>query len=303
MAVKGLITDIKRYAIHDGPGIRTTVFFKGCPLNCLWCHNPECISPGKDLMYFEYKCIACGLCVKTCPEGILKLTGKGIEIDYQLCNYCEECSEICPSSALEIKGRLYSVPDLLAEIEKDLLFYDSSEGGVTFSGGEPLAQPGFLLEILQECRMGKIHTVLDTSGFAPREVLASVMAYVDIFYYDLKFADLAEQERFTGSNSDLALNNLEMLCREGRGKDIVIRFAVIPGITDTEENVKGLMEALPSLDGPGEIHLLPYHDVREKFRRLGREFMLGELETPRRDKIEDLGRKFSAIGLKVKANI
>ncbi len=302
MAGKGLITDIKRYAIHDGPGIRTTVFFKGCPLNCLWCHNPECISPGKDLMYFEYKCIACGLCVKICPEGALKLTGKGIDIDYQLCTYCEKCSEVCPTGALEIKGRFYSVPDLLEEIEKDLLYYDSSEGGVTFSGGEPLFQPEFLREVLKGCREGKIHTVLDTAGCAPREVMASVMEYVDLFYYDLKFADPAEQERFTGSNSDLVLKNLEMLCQEGRGKDIVIRFAVIPGITDTEKNVKGLMEILSSMEGLGEIHLLLYHDVREKFRRLGREFLLTELEVPARVRMEYLQNKFSALDLKVKTN-
>ncbi len=302
MAVKGLITDVKRYAIHDGPGIRTTVFFKGCPLNCLWCHNPECISPGKDLMYFEYKCISCGLCVKTCPERALKLAVKGIKIDYQLCNYCEKCSEICPTGAMEIKGRFYSVQDLLEEIEKDLLFYDSSEGGVTFSGGEPLFQEEFLLEILKECRAGKIHTVLDTSGCASREVMTSVMDYVDLFYYDLKFADLAEQERFTGSNSNLSLKNLEMLCQEGRGNDTVIRFAIIPGITDREKNVKDLIEFLSSLEGLGEIHLLPYHDVREKFRRLDREFLLEGLEAPAKERMDYLQNKFSALGFKVKTN-
>ncbi len=300
MAAKGLITDIKRYAIHDGPGIRTTVFFKGCPLSCPWCHNPECISSEKDLMYFEYKCISCGICIKECPEDALEKEGPGVKINYSLCTSCERCAEVCPTGALEIKGQWYSVGEVMKELEKDLLFYDSSEGGVTFSGGEPLYQPDFLLALLKECRRGRIHTVLDTSGCADREIMEQVMDYVDLFYYDLKLTDRSEQKKFLGSEIENSFRNLELLNRAGRGSDTVIRIAVIPGISDTGQNLEGLMEVLSSLQGLKEIHLLPYHDVREKFRRLGRKFSLNGLSSPEKKELEFLQEKIAAGGFRVK---
>ncbi|HOP88557.1 MAG TPA: glycyl-radical enzyme activating protein, partial [Acetomicrobium flavidum] len=202
----GLIFDVQRYSIHDGPGIRTTVFFKGCPLKCWWCHNPEGIDSGKELMYFEYKCMHCGTCAHVCPIGAIEFDGTPI-IRRSMCIACGNCSAACPSDALKLIGREYTVGELMKEIERDVLYFDNSGGGVTFSGGEPLYQHEFLLEVLKECKKIDIHRTLDTSGFAPQEVLASVMDYVDLFLYDLKLIDEKEHIKYTGvSNAQIKEN-------------------------------------------------------------------------------------------------
>lgn len=300
MSNNGFIFDIKRYAIHDGPGIRTTVFLKGCPLKCWWCHNPEGISAVNELMFFEYKCIQCQTCARVCPDGAITFENNIQHINRQICNYCELCSKYCPTEALKLVGRGITVEELMKEIEKDLLFYDNSGGGVTFSGGEPLFQHKFLTEALKECKKRDVHTVLDTSGYASREAFASVLDYVDIFLYDLKLADDEEHIKYTGVSNKQIKDNLRMLVDKGRGSDTILRFPVIPGITDTEKNIDGLVEFVSSLKGINEIDLLPFHDVSEKYSRLGKEYKTPVREAPPRERLKHIKEKFEKIGLCVK---
>ena len=298
---KGVIFDIKRYAIHDGPGIRTTVFMKGCPLKCCWCHNPEGISPKPELMYFEFKCIHCHTCVKVCPKNAITFDENEVQhIDREKCTGCGICSNACPTSALRLVGRVITVEELLEEIGKDVQLYDNSNGGVTFSGGEPLFQPQFLKEALKACKERYTHTALDTSGYAPREILKSIMPYVDLFLYDLKLADEKEHEKYTGVSNKLIKENLKFLVENGRAKNTILRFPVIPGITDTEWNVKGWVKFLSNLRGLQEIDLLPFHDVSEKFHRLDKEYRISIHHAPSEETLKWIKEEFESIGLKVK---
>jgi pyruvate formate lyase activating enzyme len=300
MAHKGVIFDIKRYAIHDGPGIRTTVFLKGCSLKCRWCHNPEGISPTKELMLYEYKCMHCKTCEKACPINLITFEKNTPIINRQSCNYCGICQDACPTEALTLVGKEVTVEELMKEIEKDTLYYDNSGGGVTFSGGDPLFQHQFLKEALKECKKMGIHTTLDTSGYASEEIFSSVLDYVDLFLYDLKLAEEEEHKKYTGVSNKIIKNNLQMLIDAGRGEDVIMRFPVIPGITDTEKNIDDLVEFVSSRKGVNEINLLPYHDISEKYKRLGKEYKMTVQEAPSPAKLEYIKQRFEAIGLYVK---
>jgi len=295
----GLIFDVQRYSIHDGPGIRTTVFFKGCPLRCWWCHNPEGIDSGKELMYFEYKCLHCGTCANVCPIGAIEFDGRPA-VSRHLCIACGNCSTACPSDALRLVGREYTVDELMKEIERDVLYFDNSDGGVTFSGGEPLYQHEFLLEVLKECKKRDIHRTLDTSGFAPQEVLALVANHVDLFLYDLKLIDEREHIKYTGVSNAQIKENLRFLVNYGRAKDIILRFPVIPGINDTPDNVNDMVEFISTLKGLRELDLLPYHDVSEKYSRLDRDYKMTVHKSPLRERLMEIKKKFEGIGLYVK---
>lgn len=295
----GLIFDVQRYSIHDGPGIRTTVFFKGCPLRCWWCHNPEGIDSGKELMYFEYKCMHCGSCAHVCPMGAIEFDGISI-IRRSMCIACGSCSAACPSDALKLIGKEYTVGELMKEIERDVLYFDNSGGGVTFSGGEPLYQHEFLLEVLKECKKIDIHRTLDTSGFAPQEVLASVADYVDLFLYDLKLIDEKEHIKYTGVSNAQIKENLRFLVDHGRDKDVIIRFPVIPEITDTADNVEALAEFISSMKGLKEIDLLPFHDVSEKYNRLDKDYKMTVHKSPSRERLLAIKERFEGMGLYVK---
>jgi pyruvate formate lyase activating enzyme len=296
----GFIFDIKRYAIHDGPGIRTTVFLKGCPLRCWWCHNPEGISPAYELMYFEFKCMHCRTCLNVCETGAITFENNNLFIDRSLCTSCGLCTETCPTGALTLVGKKITLEELIREIEKDVLFYDNSGGGVTFSGGEPLLQHQFLIEALKECKKRGLHTVLDTSGYAPRDIFSLVLDYVDVFLYDLKLADDEEHKRYTGVSNSLIKDNLQTLVNIGRGKDVILRLPVIPAITDTERNISLLIEFVSSLKGISEIDLLPFHDVSEKYNRLGKEYKMHIHKAPLREDLEYIKERFERIGLYVK---
>jgi len=297
----GIIFDIKRYAIHGGPEIRTTVFMKGCPLRCIWCQNPEGISPKPEIMYFEYLCIRCHTCVNACPRGAISFDENNVQhIDRERRDGCGLCASLCPPSALKLVGRRITVEELVREIERDIVLYDNSGGGVTFSGGEPLFQPEFLREVLKACKERYIHTALDTSGYAPREVLKSVMPYVDLFLYDIKLVDDRNHEKYTGVSNKIIKENLKFLVENGRAKSIILRFPVIPGITDTEHNVRGWVRFLSELKGIEEIDLLPFHDVSEKFRRLDREYKMEVHHAPSEEILRWIKEEFENIGLKVK---
>jgi len=300
MSVQGLIFDIKRFAVHDGPGIRTTVFMKGCPLRCHWCHNPEGIGRERELMFFAYKCLACRTCAGVCPAGAITFAGSGQRLDRKKCTGCAMCSEVCPSGALQSVGRSIGLAELIDELERDILLYDNSGGGVTFSGGEPLLQHAFLREALKECRERGLHTALDTSGYAPEDVLAAVMNYVDVFLFDLKLADREEHLKYTGVSNEPIKKNLRLLVEAGRGGDIVLRLPVIPGVTDTEKNIAGLLELIGTLKNITRIDLLPFHDVREKYQRLGKEYKMPAGGAPAPEKMRHIKECFEKAGLTVK---
>lgn len=303
MTYNGLIFDIKRFAVHDGPGIRTTVFMKGCPLRCWWCHNPEGISPKNELMFFEYKCMRCRTCAGVCPAGAIFFENEGgfPKIERNLCIGCGICADACPTNAMRLVGRVINVEELIIkELERDVLFYDKSGGGVTFSGGEPLAQPHFLKEALKRCKEHGFHTALDTSGFAPRDTFEEVMDYVDFFLFDLKLAKEEHHKKYTGVSNEPIRENLRLLDDAGKGKDVLLRLPVIPGITDTNENIEGLVEFASSLKDIRQIELLPFHDVSEKYARLSREYKMVYFSAPPPATMKRIKEAFERIGFNVK---
>lgn len=206
----GLIFDIKRYAINDGPGIRITIFMKGCPLSCVWCHNPEGLSSRKQKLYTKKKCIGCRTCVDNCPQKALSLTPDGVVTDRSLCDLCGKCAELCPAMAMEISGMEYSIDYLIHEIEKETVFMDRSEGGVTFCGGEPLQHPDMLLEMLRRCGELGIHRAVDTTLLAVPEVVRKVMEHSELFLVDLKHMDTVKHKLYCGVPNDLILSNLRI---------------------------------------------------------------------------------------------
>ena len=260
---QGTIFDIKRYALHDGPGIRTTVFLKGCPLQCPWCQNPEGQNPD--------------------PETVVR----AIPIE----NGTGAISE-------ETIGRVIDVAEVMKEIEKDVLFFDESGGGVTFSGGEPLAQPEFLESLLDACQEKNLHTCLDTSGYAPLEVFASLVDKVDLFLYDLKLMNDRQHQKYTGASNRLILENLKAL--DERGKRAIIRFLVIPGITDTEENLSATVDFVASLKNVRDVSLLPYHRFgSEKYKRLRRKNEMEDVPPPSDHTMRSVGARFESCGVRV----
>ena len=265
----GLIFDIKKYAINDGPGIRVTIFLKGCPLNCFWCHNPESISTQVQKMYNGAKCIRCGWCVDACPYGACSVTTDGVSTNRDLCHGCGKCAEGCPTLATEMSGRLIGVDEAVAIIEKERTFFDQSNGGVTLSGGEPLYQPEFSLALLKACGQRGIHRVVDTSGFAKTEVLLEVAKETELFLFDMKMMDSKKHKQWTGVSNDLILNNLKELAETGTA--INIRIPLIKGVNDDDENIEQTAVVISSLAGPSKVvNLLPYHNIMaNKHIRLG----------------------------------
>lgn len=265
----GIIFDIKRYAIHDGPGIRTTVFFKGCPLSCQWCHNPEGISSSFELIFRNNRCVGCKECLKTCQKGAISFINSIPKIDRTKCDHCGECAAACPSGAMELSGKSYTVKQLLYEIEKDRVFYEESGGGVTFSGGEPLLQADFLQAVLEGCKKKGIHTALDTSGFAPYEVINALKANVDLFLYDLKMIDEKRHIHYTGVSNKIILENLKKLSRNG--SRILVRIPLIPQVNDTKDCIQKIAAFVAGFLSLKYVSLLPYHDIAaQKYERLNR---------------------------------
>ena len=275
--VSGIIFNIMRFATHDGPGIRTTVFFKGCPLSCWWCHNPESQGFLPDRLYFEDRCRHCLDCAAACPQQAIHEMD-GVLCTSDACTLCGHCAQICMAEARQIAGRRYALSELMAEIEKDLVFFDDSGGGVTLSGGEPLSQPAFAAAFLGACREHGISTAIETCGFAQPAAFRAVALAADLVLFDLKLVDREKHMRYTGAANDLILTNLEELVALGR--PVAVRIPVVPGINDSAEDIAAFEGYLRTLR-PQAIELLPYHHIgADKYRRLGRTYPLGNARQP-----------------------
>jgi len=299
LQIQGFVFDIKRYAIHDGPGIRTTVFFKGCPLRCQWCHNPESWRNLPELGLRRARCVRCGRCVEVCPQGAVLLTDDLPETDGDKCTLCGECVEGCPAGAREIIGQQMTVGDVMAEVEKDVIFYDESGGGATFSGGEPLMQSEFLLGLLNQCRERQIHTAVDTSCWAQPDVMDMISEKTDLFLCDVKHTDSELHERFTGVGNSLILDNIRRLSEAG--KEIVIRIPIVPGFNDGPENIEATARFAASLPGLARIDILGYNrGGREKSTRLTPGIDVVQSETPDEAKMNSIARQLGKHGFEVK---
>lgn len=253
----GIIFDIKRYAVHDGPGIRTTVFLKGCVLTCPWCHNPEGKAKTPQFLWHRSKCIQCKTCSRVCSHAALSFSKNALHIDTSACDFCRVCVENCPSQALQIVGTHMSVSQLMKEIEKDILFYDQSHGGVTFSGGEPLMQPEFLYNILKACKAEGIHTAVDTCGYTHLNTLSKIDEYTDVFLYDIKMIDNKSHKKYTGVSNKNILQNIRWITTQSNS-EVIIRVPIIPGVNDTKNHIEDIGEFISSLPVK-KINILPYH--------------------------------------------
>lgn len=295
---RGVILNVQRFSIHDGPGIRTTVFFKGCPLRCSWCHNPESQAHHREIMVRKERCIQCMACERACPEGAVYLTKEGPAIVRERCNGCGASAEGCPTEALELVGQEVTVAQILGQIERDIAFYDESGGGVTFSGGEPLSQPDFLLALLQACQAREIHTAVDTCGFAPWESFERLCPHTDLFLYDLKLLNDQKHREYTGVSNAPILENLRRLSRAGR--EIILRLPLVPGVNDTNEQVRDIGEFAARLCHLSRVDVLPYHHLAvEKYGRLDRGYSLPDLQRPADELLEEAARILIGFGLNV----
>ena len=255
----GTVLDIPRFAIHDGPGIRTIVFLKGCPLSCQWCSNPESQSIKPVIMYKEDDCLHCGRCITACKRGAISPENK-TWINRELCSGCGECVNACPAGALVLKGKTMSIQQVIRELKKDATTYRRSGGGITLSGGEPLMQYEFASELLQACKGQGWNTAIETTGVGSREAIEKVIPYVDTVLLDIKHMDGEQHKKFTGVSNDLVIKNAPEICKIS---NTVIRVPVIPGFNYSVEDIKAIAEFARTLVGIRTIQLLPYHGFGE----------------------------------------
>lgn len=298
MNKSGIIFNIQKYSLHDGPGIRTTVFFKGCPLSCWWCHNPESQNPQIQLMHFSSKCNSCGKCEPKCPTSAITVADGKFSLERSKCIACGKCEDVCTQAAMEITGRNISYEELMKEIKKDQIFYDQSKGGVTFSGGEPLMQPEFLLEALKGCQAVGIHTTVDTCLFAKWSIVEEIAKYTDLFLVDLKHMDSDVHKKYTGVPNEIILENIKKL--SDMGKRMFIRIPIIPGVNDSDDVINRTIDFLKGLKFE-QVNLLPYHKIgMDKYTRLEEEYKLKDMEEPSMEHMTKLAEVFKNHGIKVK---
>jgi len=294
--MEGLVFNIQGFSLHDGPGIRTTVFLKGCPLNCKWCSNPESIRPVPEIMSYSLRCVGCGRCVEICPEHAITIAhGKSV-IDWEKCDRCLKCATVCLTGGITLVGKRMSVEEIVAEVEKDALFYVNSGGGVTFSGGEPLKQFEFTEQLCKECRSRGIHTALDTSGFCEWEKLERVLEHVDLVLYDVKHLDPVKHREWTGVDNKVIVENAVRVAGKVR---TWLRVPLIPSFNDSQGDVKKIVELGKSI-GAEKVSLLPYHRLSvTKYAGLGKGYLLGRLTEIPEDRIRNLKKSSESAGIEI----
>ena len=280
--IKATVFDIQRFSVHDGPGIRTTVFLKGCPLNCLWCHNPESKAQSPEVMLYENLCIGCGECVAACEDKLHTFGDEGHKIDREGCKRCLDCASACVAGALTVSGKEMTVSEVLSEVMRDKSFYDNSGGGVTVSGGEPLMHADFCRELFREAKEQGISTAVETSGFGKWENIERLTECVDIFLWDYKETDPERHREYTGVDNALILENLAKL--DSLGASIVLRCPIIPGLNDRDEHFRGIAEVLNKHTSVIRAELEPYHSLgKGKATAIGKDYPLGDMKSASKD--------------------
>lgn len=295
--MEGIVFNIQRYSIDDGPGVRTTVFLKGCPLNCLWCSNPESWNPLPEVTWRYTSCKKCGTCVETCPLGLVTLDEDGVHIDRKSCDRCGKCVEACIQGALRMSGTKMTVEEVYNVVKRDMDYYRLSGGGLTCSGGEILMQADFVAELFKRCRKNGIHTCADTSGFGSQQDMEIILAYADLVYYDLKHMDPAEHKKLCGQSNDLILKNLALVVE--KAIPIVIRVPLIPGYNDSDENITAIAKTVAELNKGISVNILPYHRYGEnKYRMIDMKYRLKDVKYPTEKELDKAKQIIESFGLK-----
>jgi len=268
----GIVFDIQHYAVHDGPGIRTTVFFKGCPLRCAWCHNPESSKLEPEVSYFRERCEGCGKCVENCPQkAIVIIKRGGISRDKGRCKVCAKCVEVCQSGATELIGKEISHWEIIEIVESDKIFYGNSGGGVTISGGEPTMQANFLLELLQVIKNRGINTAIETCGFFGEALIDDLVNLVDLFLFDIKHINPETHKAFTGASNERILSNFKVIYSRVGSKRIIPRVALIPGFNTDLDSIDAIVTFLKQVGYSGPVHLMPYNKMaKTKYEKVGK---------------------------------
>jgi pyruvate formate lyase activating enzyme len=289
-----MVTNIQGYSIHDGPGIRTIVFLKGCGLECQWCSNPECISPQPEVGFIKNLCTKCGKCAEVCPDGALIYEeGELPRIDRERCSGCGACSSVCSYKAIVLYGEQMNADEVFDAVNRDKMFYQTSGGGVTVSGGEALLQPQFVCDLFEKCRRAGIHTCVETSGYIAESALRQVLPYTDLVLYDLKHLNSEKHRQYTGKPNDLILSNAKIVAASG--VETLFRMPLIPKINDDMQNIKMTAEFLHELgNNTLRIELIPYHRLgKGKYESLDKEFHLSEILSPEPNEIDSVKNEFA----------
>ncbi len=283
----GVITNIQKFSTGDGPGIRTTVFMKGCPLRCLWCQNPETWELSPQIAWYESKCVGCRNCIEVCPNEAIKENESGLVSERDLCEACAKCVKECPKEAREFIGERFTVDELVEKIMEDQVFYEESNGGATISGGEPLMQSDFVKEVLKRVKEEDIHTALDTSGYADKKDFERVSPHVDLFLYDIKHSDPDKHKEITEVPLEKILENLKLIDR--KETNIWIRTPIIPGLNDTVKNIENISKIIENLENVVKYDLLKYNPLVESdYKNIGVDYPLKNLEEPEEEKMKNL---------------